>query len=279
MIVQHYQPQSKKYLSSTDEKRLPMDAVSIGNPDFTSYSGDYFLSSDYSKWNAGGFYDVNSFEYLPDAVCESKNAKIALIPVPDFGPNQIPVIALDGAGNPTGWDVKSDYRSTDYWKVSDGSKVQFSIGEEPDSTMISEAPTSDLQYPTYKNGAWIEDLDRFKSTLKASVKAKFLSLRESYTGVVSALSSSWNSGKIYRDNIDEALDALANSLISALPQWKDSDNVFHGVTESDLNTIRNAISLDMYNEGIRLYQVKWQKDAEIDALTSVQSYNVESGWQ
>jgi len=52
-----------------------------------------------------------------------------------------------------GYEVKADYRKSNYWKKETGELIQFNIGDEPDETM------TDIEPPDYEavwdTGGWI----------------------------------------------------------------------------------------------------------------------------
>ena len=96
-----------------------------------------------------------------------------------------------------------------------------------------------------------------KVLLKSSIKERFLD-KEANPIVDTGLGFSVNGG---RKNIEDFKVGQKYSF----PSVKASDNIFYPITNTDYDTIVTALEMN----GILLYQTKWAKEAEVEALLTV----------
>ena len=206
----------------------------------------------------------------PHSVLESEAAGL------EPGPNQ--TLKLDNGSV----SVVADYREASYFAKATGEKIEFAIGQSPDSTMTEKAPGE------YETGPWIEDPGQW-SVNQAKVneaKTKMIEQIEAiraykefiYRSTVTVHGIQWDSGAKYLRNLERAISIYA---IEPVPAWLDKDNNSHTVPDAAyLEQIRAAVDLDTFQAGQTLYAAKWAKRTEINALLpgDLATYNLESGW-
>ena len=192
------------------------------------------------------------------------------------GPNERNVF-VDG-----NWALISDYRGMVFYRKSDASRVSYDLGQEPDSSVVS-IPPGLLEKPPWDDntGKWCQDttaIQAEKFKLLAEIEIVRESKESAYRSTVEVHGFDWDSGLKYLRNLERAIRVYA---ISPVPMWVDSLNQARSVQSvAFLEAIRDAIDADTFAAGTSLYQAKWQKKAEIEALTSVDilGYDVHSGW-
>ncbi len=181
------------------------------------------------------------------------------------------------------WDPeKEDWSYPVLYDKSTGDRVLLSPGDSPDySTMTPIAPGP-------FSGPWDRTANDW-SVDEQLVEARRLELLESlegiraerernYRGTCAAHGITWDTGHRFLANITLATDAYDSAPAQV---WRDAENQDHTIQSlSWLQTIRAAISADMMVMGEQLYQAKWTKRLEIEALTAeqIEQYDLYSGW-
>ena len=136
-------------------------------------------------------------------------------------------------------------------------KVEYS--STPNRRYYTSTPTQALEGNIYKVGytATPRPLEEVKAALKASIKARFIE-KQAEPEVDTGLGFSVDGG------YDKVKDFEIGKKYS-FPSVKASDDNFYPVTSEDYDTIITAIE----TYGITLFQTKWAKEAEVDALADV----------
>jgi hypothetical protein len=187
------------------------------------------------------------------------------------------------------WSIAPNFSGRKFYHKTTLAERYFAVGEELDKDFTSKEPLSEdgkfLPFQKFENGNWILDNDLKLSKMKelhlSKVKSIFENKRNSYRGIVTVNGQPWDSGAKYLDNIEKVLSISSKGIPGfTLPAWRNANNENLQLDLQALIQIRDAIEIDMFLEGSRLYQIKWTKEAEIEALhvMFVHLYDPYLGW-
>ncbi|MDZ4726213.1 MAG: hypothetical protein SH817_08645 [Leptospira sp.] len=198
---------------------------------------------------------------------------------PEFGENEIPFRVGES------WEIRPNFSGKIYFNKETRVPKIFEIGELFDSNFTDSVPIENEPYQKHINGEWVIDEDlklvSKKEIFHNKLKTKFEQLTMEYRSVVEVENIEWDSGQKYLSNIDTLISVYSkNPNQIGIPFWRDANNDFQTVTIEQLTSIRNEIEKDMFQEGVRLYEIKWIKENEIQnlELADLDSYDISEGW-
>jgi hypothetical protein len=171
------------------------------------------------------------------------------------------------------WNSLLDVSKVKYYSKATGEEKKYEYGEQVDTELYTEQePLESVLYQLFdvESDSWIADIPRYKEAKLSRNSTLFSSAVGSYRGSVSYNDSQWDSGEVYKRNIDYTLREYTKGTITGSVQWKDYDNQFHELTESQLTELRDIIETDIFVKGNSYYSQKWSYEQAIVSATTVQ---------
>ena len=137
---------------------------------------------------------------------------------------------------------------------------------------------------------WVDKVWRIDSeVLRADLRRRINVERQRRTNLpISFDGKLLDADKIAQDNVKAKLTEIRERielnmpLVAAECVWRDANNVTHQWPNQEAyRGFLGGFAIAMSQRGTALYQVAWQKKAEVDALTgeALESYDPLAGWQ
>ncbi|MEM7184668.1 MAG: hypothetical protein AAF518_27480 [Spirochaetota bacterium] len=173
------------------------------------------------------------------------------------------------------WISYPNFEEIPLYHKTEKTHKYYSKGIEPNWENYTRiAPVLYTEYETWNGNEWAVDesqrLFHSKSKKLEESKVEFELTKESYTGTISYINTTWDSGEMYLKNCNSKLREISKGNISIPITWVDYNDQAHSLTEVQLEGLKNLIETDLDTMGTNLYEKKWLYKSQINACSTVE---------
>ena len=189
-------------------------------------------------------YKPKTKEYLRETTGQENPLKSGDFLTPPFSTTVAPLpsgVNESCVFNGTAWEIKKDFRGSNYWLKVDASKVIFALGDSADATMTSLEPLVDS--PEWDGLKWVES----QNSLDAKAKSLKMEALSSIT-VTTTAGNTFDGDDVARQDMLSAIDASITLNLTE-NNWKLADNTWKIITLAEL---REASALAIQAKGVIL---------------------------